>query len=237
MSETKETPKTASVTPIGKPNGAAAKPQPPRTAGQRLDDIERALVNLFQNLEGMSREQNTVRDAIRLLGNKVDALAKANLRGEAPTDETLSQIMIDNNVEELKGKVDGLVKAQVLAPTDIVGDNSFVVGRELAADTDKVINPRLQFSLTALAKEVGDKLKGHLIGDVIAIQEGQVRFEVMEVYNIQAPPVVASTTTPTTSETTDTKAAETAETSGTTDAATPAAQTQPAQTPAATPSN
>jgi hypothetical protein len=157
-----------------------------------LDDLERALMSLFQNMENLGRETNAIRDAVRLLGNKVDALAKANIRGEQPTDETLSQIMIDNNVEELKGKVDGLVKAQVLVSTDIVSETSFIVGRELAADSDKVINPRLQFSLTSLAKEVGDKIKGRLIGDIITVQEGQARFEILEVYNIQTPPVVAA---------------------------------------------
>jgi hypothetical protein len=231
MSEAKEAPKAASVTPIGaKPNGAAAKPAPPKTAGQRLDDLERAMMSLFQNMDNLGRETGTIKEALRLLGNKVDALAKANLRGEAPTDETLSQIMIDNNVEELKGKVEGLVKAQVLVATDIVGDTSFIVGREIAADSDKVINPRLQFSLTALAKEVGDKIRGHLVGDIITIQEGQVRFEVLEVYNIQTPPPAAQPTAPAT----DAQAAAPAAAPATDASSTPAATaTTDASAPAA----
>lgn len=239
--------KQASVTPIGKPNGAAAKPLPPKSAGQRLDELEKALMSLFSNLEGLAREQKTIREAVMLLGNKVDALAKANIRGEAPTDETLSQIMIDNNVQELKAKVEGLVKAQVLVSTDIIGATSFVVGREIAADSDKTINPRLQFSLTALTKEVGEKLLGRLVGDIITIQEGQVRFEVLEVYNIQAPPVTEQApAAPATSGTTDAKATEAAETSAKTDTtaqaapATSGTDTAPAQstqTPAETPSN
>lgn len=234
MSESKEAPKaTATVTPIGKPaNGAAAKPAPPKTAGQRLDDLERALISLYQNVEGLGRTVNTIRDAVTLLGNKVDALAKANIRGEAPTDETLSQIMIDNNVEELKNKVEGLKKAQVLVPTDIVGEGSFVVGRELAADSDKVINPRLQFTLQALAKEVGEKIKGHLVGDIIAIQEGQVRFEVLEVYNVQAPPVAE-----TAPEAAAAPAADATQAAPATEAPAQSAPQAPTQTPAATPSN
>jgi hypothetical protein len=217
-----------------------------------LDDLERALMSLFQNMENLGRETNTIRDAVRLLGNKVDALAKANIRGEQPTDETLSQIMIDNNVEELKGKVDGLVKAQVLVTTDIVSETSFIVGRELAADSDKVINPRLQFSLTALAKEVGDKIKGRLIGDIITVQEGQARFEILEVYNIQTPPVVAqqaaaptpdapATDASATPASSDATAATAPQDSSAPTAGTPAAPAQAApqdtQTPAATPSN
>jgi hypothetical protein len=196
MSEANVTPQSnGSVTPIGsKTNGAAAKPLPPKTAAERLNDLEKALVSFYQTFESLGKDTNTIREAVKLLGNKVDALAKANIAGETPTDETLSKIMIDNNVEELKGKVAGLVTAQVLVPTDIIGDtNSFVVGRELAADSDKVVNPRLQFSLTALAKDVGDKLKGHLVGDIITIQEGQVRFEVLEAYTIQTPPQAAPT--------------------------------------------
>src|ERR1035438_7282197 len=115
MSDANQTPQaTATVTPIGQ-KAAAAKPiaaqpatktLPPKTAGLRLDDLERALMSLLQNHDRISRDANTVREAIKLLGNKVDALAKANIGGLSPTDETLSQIMIDTNVTELKGKVD-----------------------------------------------------------------------------------------------------------------------------------
>jgi hypothetical protein len=281
MSESKEAPKaTATVTPIGqRPAPLAAKPagqtglaqvqqpkQQPKTAGQRLDELERAMTSVFQALDHMGRESQTIKEAIRLLGNKVDALAKANIAGEAPTDETLSKIMIDTNVEELKGKVEGLVKAQVLVSTDIVGETAFIVGRELASGDNTVVNPRLQFTLGALAKEVGEKLKGHLVGDIITIKEGEVRFEIMEVYNIQEPPAPAPTapaadaTAPATASqdaaapTTGTPdapaaaptpapapAATAAPTAPTTDAsapaAAPAAQDQSAQTPAATASN
>lgn len=195
MSETEQPKAPATVTPIQKQNGAGKPPQP-KTAGQRLDDLERALLSLFQNLDNLAKDSATLRDAVRLLGNKVDALAKANIRGESPTDEILSQIMIDNNVAELKGKVEDLIKAQVLVATDIIGDQSFIVGRELAHDSDKVVNPRLQFSLTALAKETGDKLKGHLVGDIVAVAENQPRFEVLEVYTIQTPPVTDTAVVP-----------------------------------------
>lgn len=170
---------------------AAAKPAPPRTAGQRLDDLEKGLMQLFQNLDGLFRQSQTQGEAIKLLGNKVDALAKSVQRNETPTDENLSKIMIQNNIDELKAKVDNLIKAQILVPTDIVGKTSFVVGRELEADSDKVINPRLQFALTALQKQVTEKIDGHLVGDIITVEEGKARFEVLEVYNIQNPQAAA----------------------------------------------
>lgn len=201
---------------------AAAKPVPPRTAGQRLDDLEKGLGQLFQNLDNLFRDSNVQRDAVKLLGNKVDALAKAIRRSEEPTDDTLSKIMIENNVEELKGKVDNLVKAKILVATDIVGKTSFVVGRELEADSDKIINPRLQFALTALQKEVGEKIDGHLVGDIIVVEEGKARFEVLEVYNIQAPPQPQAVAPAATSTETDVTATA------------PAAQAAQAATPAAT---
>jgi hypothetical protein len=170
-----------------------------RNASQRIEDLERALMSLFQTCDNMARDLTLVKDAVKILGNKVDAIAKA----AGISDDTISAIMVENNVAELKGKVDTLVSSGVLVLTDTAGDSSFLVGSEINEE-GTVVNPRLQFALSALQGELQEKLKGSKAGDVITLQEGKLKFQVQEVYNIQTPTTSeeapAETTTETTSE-------------------------------------
>ncbi|NJO48294.1 MAG: hypothetical protein HC840_01100 [Leptolyngbyaceae cyanobacterium RM2_2_4] len=157
-----------------------------RTASQRIDDMERGLMALYQTADNMARDLMTVKEAIKLLGNKLDSVVKASSRGEALTDEVIAKIMVENNVEELKEKVTNLVNQGVLVAAEEVGPNSFIVGRELA-DDGTVQNPRMQFVVSALQPEVRDKFPGAKAGQTLELQEGKWKFEVQEVYNIQTP--------------------------------------------------
>lgn len=157
-----------------------------RTASQRIEDMERGLMALYQTADNMARDMMTIKEAIKLLGNKLDAVVKATNRGEQMTDEVISKIMVENNVEELKNKVQDLVNQGVLVAAEEVTTNSFVVGREI--DTDgKVQNPRMQFVVSALAENVRAKFPGAKVGQTLELEEGKWKFEVQEVYAIQTP--------------------------------------------------
>lgn len=157
-----------------------------KNATQRIEDLEQALVSLIQTLDNMARDVILTKDAVKLLGNKVEAMAKAAVKGESPTDEVLSRLMLENNVEELKQKVNALIGQGILEPRESVETQSFIVGRELE-DDGTVANPRLQFALGAVGPEVQSKLMGSKPGTVVTIQEGKLRFEVLEVYGIVSP--------------------------------------------------
>ena len=75
----------------------------------------------------------------------------------------------------------------VIVPQEQVADQSFVVGAELN-DAGETINPRLQFGLFALRPELREKLKGSRAGDVISLEEGKLKFKVLETYAIQQTP-------------------------------------------------
>lgn len=171
---------------------------PKRTAVQRLDDLERALMGMFQAGDVTNRDVQTLKEAIKLLGNKVDAIVKATQQGEDLNDEILSRIMVENNVAELKGRVDQLVANGALLPTtEAVDEKSFVVGREIDAD-GKVLNPRLQFVLQSLQEPLRLLIMGKKVGDTVEFQEGKLKFELQEAYTIAPPkppeaPVVVST--------------------------------------------
>lgn len=162
------------------------QPQPQRTATQRLGDLERALMALYQTADNMARDIGTIKDALKLLGNKVDAMVKATQRGEFMDDAVLTKIMIENNIEELKNKVDQLISQGFLAKNEEVTANSFIVGREVD-EKGEVANPRLQFALSALAEPVRLKILGAKPGQLLELQEGKLKFEVLESYTIQTP--------------------------------------------------
>lgn len=158
-----------------------------RTASQRIDDLEMGLRAMYQTAENMARDMGTIKEAIKLLGNKMDSIVKASNNGEKLTDEVIARIMVENNVEELRNKVTDLVNQGFLAKGEEITLNSFVVGRELAED-GTIQNPRMQFVVSALAEQVRNKFPGQKSGDILTLEEGKWKFEIQEVYNIQTPP-------------------------------------------------
>lgn len=157
-----------------------------RSASQKIADLENAVMSTYQTLDNVIKDLGTIKDAIKLLGNKVDSIVKASVNGEAISDAVLARIMIENNCEELANKVKVMIAQGVLAPQEQVGDNSFIVGAELN-DAGETVNPRLQFGIFALRPELQEKLKGSKPGDVINLEEGKLKFKVLETHAIQQP--------------------------------------------------
>jgi hypothetical protein len=157
-----------------------------RTAAQRIDDMERGLMALYQTADNMARDLMTIKEAIKLLGNKLDAVVKASNRGEQLNDEVISKIMVENNIEELKEKVQNLVNQGILQAAEEVSANSFVVGREVD-ENGQVQNPRMQFVVSALAENVKAKFPGAKAGQTLELEEGKWKFEILEVYNLVVP--------------------------------------------------
>lgn len=162
-----------------------------RTAAQRIDDMERGLMALYQTADNMARDLMTVKEAIKLLGNKLDAVVKASNRGEQLNDDVISKIMVENNIEELKSKVTDLVNQGILVASEEVGEQSFVVGREID-ENGEVKNPRMQFVVSALNQDVRSKFPGAKVGQTLDLQEGKWKFEIQEAYSIQTPQAPAA---------------------------------------------
>lgn len=159
-----------------------------KTAAQRIEALENAFMSLYHTADNMARDLLTTKEALKLVGNKLDAVAKlAKL-----SDDDIAKLMIENNIEELKGKLKNLVDNGVLSAEEAVQENSFVVGREIDNE-GTVVNPRLQFAMKAMPATTQEKIKGSKPGDVITIEEGKLRFEVLETYKIEPPkPAVES---------------------------------------------
>lgn len=151
-------------------------------ATQRLEVLERQNQEINMYLNGFARDIELIKQAIKLLGNKVDAIQKAALI----SDDQVAAGMIANNIKELKDKVDGFLKTGNLTSTESVTEKSFVVGKELN-DDDSVANERIQFAVGALQPDLKEKLVGSKVGDKVKFSEGTLRLELCEVYDIVVP--------------------------------------------------
>ena len=154
-----------------------------RTASQRIEDLERTVMAAYQTLDQMARDLMTIKEAIKLLGNKTSAIATA---ANIP-DDIISKLMLDANVAELKSKVDVLVEQGVLVADENLTDTSFVVGQEVDSN-GAIVNPRLQFTLGSLNPDLRAKIAaGKVGGDDIELQEGKLKFRLLETYQIVTP--------------------------------------------------
>ncbi len=158
-----------------------------RSASQRIEDLEKASVSLYQALEAFSKDFNLAKETLKLLSNKVDAIVKVAAAGSVISDDSVTKQMVQNNVLDLKEKVKGLLDGGTLSAQESVDDTSFIVARELD-DQGNEINPRLQFALGALSDQIlKDKIKGAKAGDILQLQEGKLQLQVMEIYSINVP--------------------------------------------------
>lgn len=156
------------------------------TASQRIDNLENAVMGMYQTVDNMARDLLTLKSAVQLLDNKLSAVVKASNQGEALTNDVLDRLMQQNNAESLKSKVDAFVAQGILVPAESVKQNSFLVGRELAED-GTVVNMRIQFVVASAQKEAQDKLVGAKVGDVVSFEEGKPKLEVLEVFDVHTP--------------------------------------------------
>lgn len=158
-----------------------------RNASQRLDDLEGAMMQAFQSFQSISRDIGIMKEAIQLLGAKVDAIVSISQIAPA----AIEQAMIMAKVADLKSRVDNLLASGTLTAATEVSDNSFIVGEELDKD-GKVTNPRIQFGVGALSPEIREKFKGGTVGSNIALEGASL--SLLEIYDIVMPAAPAAPT-------------------------------------------
>lgn len=161
-----------------------------KTAVERLEILENTVQNIIQAIQplgNMAQDLMSLREAVKLLNNKLDSVVKLTNAGTALTDENLNQTMTDNNAKELETKVTKMVGDGLLASTDTVGKESFVVINEQDS-AGKVVNPRMQFLLSALQnEEIRGKLEGAKVGTNVLVGTTGGSLNVLEAYNIVTP--------------------------------------------------
>lgn len=161
-----------------------------KNASQRIEDLEVQIASLLTGSDNMAQDLMRMKEALKLLVNKVDAVVKAVNQGGHITDEVLDKFMLENQVQELKNKVDTLAKLGILSPSDSVKESSLVVIRELDAN-GQVTAARNQFAFSTLVPMYKEKLLGAKVGDSIAIGEAGDSIEILEIYDIAQPQAAA----------------------------------------------
>lgn len=162
------------------------RPADTRSASQKINDLENALMSLYQTADNMARDLMSIKDALKLINNKLESVIQASAAGEQLTDEVINKFMVQNNCKDLAEKVKSMVVQGILAPTEQVADNCFIVGVELD-DAGEVINPRLQFAVMAIKPDYRDKLRGGKAGDSIRYDDARPRYKITEIYQVQQP--------------------------------------------------
>ena len=166
--------------------------QDKRTASQRIDDLERAVMSIFNVANNMSRENTLIKNALKLLNVKVECMTEASVAGEALTDENLTARMKAKELQELKDKVTNLITQGFLVSAEDIAADGFVVGAETEPDAadgtpGKVIHARLQFTVASLQPDIQAKLIGAKAGSTIVFKDDALVFKVAEVYKIVNP--------------------------------------------------
>jgi hypothetical protein len=166
-----------------------------RTASQRIEDLERAVMSLFQVNNNMAKDLTMAKDALKLLNQRVSAVIKLlsnNTTNTLVNEDTVDGEMKNAQMEELKQKVTNLVNQGLLVPAKVVGEGTFIVGTENEKDNEdgtpgKVQHPRVQCTLASLSKDVQDQLVGAKVGDTISFKDVELVFKLQEVYQIVNP--------------------------------------------------
>lgn len=176
------------------PKAAAkpAAPPPPMTAAQKLEALENSFMVQSQQIDILAEEIDNLRKTIVNLNKRLNASIKAAEEGGL-TGESVNKIILNEGMRELEERVSFLISQGVLVRNDAaeISDTNFVVGREL--DTEgNVTNPRVQFSVVSIDKEVKDQIHGKKAGDVIAYSETEDSMEITEVYDIVDPKIKKS---------------------------------------------
>lgn len=159
-----------------------------RTVNEKIADLERAVISMFNMNSNMAQDLGTAKEALSLMGLKTDAIILiAERAGLGITTEAVAAAMVEIKQNKMKEDVALYVTQGVIAPADTITMRSFVVGRDLSKDgSGTVINPRLQFTMNPkeISPESIDKLLGAKVGQVIVFGDDKNQFEVQEIYLI-----------------------------------------------------
>lgn len=157
-----------------------------KTAAQRINQLEGTLVKTLQLVGQLEGELGMAKEALGLLGSKLDAVVELTNSGKALSPENISVIMIGHKAAKLAEGTQNLINNGILVVTNQVAEDSFIVGREVEED-GTVTNPRIQFTAEATQPHLKEKLLGKKVLDRIVVEEGKAQLELLEIYQITQP--------------------------------------------------
>ena len=169
------------------------------TAAERIKVLEKMVDDLNQDIQQLAGLNNTnvkniqtlleqnegFRQALSALARRLNATIQSGEKGTI-NNEAVNQVLVDENIRELKSKVDLLKKNGIIEedPKGTVGERTFLIGREINKEGEE-INPRMQFAVASLTPEGKEKVNGRKKGDVVDNFSGDgSNLEIKELYHI-----------------------------------------------------
>ena len=190
MSKAKKSEKVAPALSAALAEKPATAAQPVKqNAAQKIEALENMVMAQNQNIDMLADEIDRLRQLITGLNKRVNASIQAAEQGEV-TGESVNKIIMNENMKELEAKISFLVDQGVLERNDEleISEQTFVVGREIDAEGN-VVNPRVQFAVNSIDKDVRNRLMTKKAGDVIGYSETEPSLEITEVYQIIDPKI------------------------------------------------
>jgi len=191
-----------------------------KTASERLEDLEGAVAQLsgnlgqvvqgLQSIEPMAKDLLGIKEALKLLNNKLNSVLQAYNAAEPLTDEFINKHMTENNANELAALVNQSVARGLFTKVDTVNNDTFIVLNEVDP-SGKVVNPRIQFMVGALQhEETRIKLNGAKVGDNIPVGTEGGSINILEAYIVSVPKAPESEAAPASAQTQEVPQAEAA---------------------------
>lgn len=167
-----------------------------RTATQRIEDLEKVVTMIYQavgqmkgGVESLLSSQGDmvlVKDALKLLNKRTEAIIQVASPESGINVNSVSDIVVKMNVEDLKAQVAGFVASGHLIAAEISDGNSYLVCEESNPD-GTLANPRIQFRLDSQDEVTGNALKGKKVGDVVVFGDNKYSAKILEIYSIVEP--------------------------------------------------
>lgn len=167
-----------------------------RTATQRIEDLEKVVTvlyqaanqasNAIQNLPSLGADMALVKDALKILNKKTEAIIRAAAPETGINIDSVSAIVVKMNVDDLTAQVAAYVANGHLTVAEEVADNSYLVCEESNLD-GTLANPRIQFRLDSQDAATSGALKGKKVGDVVSFGENRYTAKILEIYSLVEP--------------------------------------------------
>jgi len=173
-----------------------------RTATQKIEDLERVVSMLYQSVTALDgavkslmstqRDMVLVRDALRLLNKKTEAIIQVATPESGITAVAVSDLVIKMNVDDLKAQVADYLQRGSLVPADEVSAKSYLICEEQNTD-GTIANPRIQFRLDSQDPETQAAFTGKKVGDTVSFGEGKYPAKIIELYTLVDSPAPQAT--------------------------------------------
>ena len=159
------------------------------TAVQKIGLLEEKLINHEKNFIILAQENDKLKNLITSLAKRLNATIKAGEEGGI-NNKSVNDMIVRDNVKELEGRITFLQEQGVLKLNNeaLTAEKTFVVGRELD-ESGSELNPRVQFAVGSLDKDIQKKIIGHKVGDLLRLAEGDPELEILEIYEIVDPKI------------------------------------------------